>query len=73
MTERLERYFTRLLIICGGKYDGDLSGLEQRMGVTVISTSDGVLEPTYASVGNFGEAVVLPVKSDNKKAFRIVC
>lgn len=73
LTERLERYFTRLLIICGGKYDGDLSGLEQRMGVTVISTSDGVLEPTYASVGNFGETVVLPVKSDNKKAFRIVC
>lgn len=73
LTQRLEGYFTRLLLVSAGKYDGDLQGLEQRIGVSLISTAEDAAQPAYAKLGPAGHAVVLPACLEEKEVYRIVC
>ena len=56
-----------------GKYDGDLQGLEQRIGVSLISTAEDAAQPPYAKLGPAGHAVVLPACLEEKEVYRIVC
>lgn len=61
-SERLERYFTRLIIVSAGEYSAALMGLEKKIGVTVVSSTD-TPEVVYTTLGDGSEAVSVPSKS----------
>ena len=72
MMERLEQYFTRLLILTAGEYRQNLSGLDERIGITVlhISAAAGYVN---AESGNGCEIIEIPAGIDNQETYRIRC
>ena len=72
MMERLEQYFTRLLILSGGEYRQNLSGLDERIGITVLHVS---AEAGYINTesGNGCEIIEIPAGIDNQETYRIRC
>ena len=72
MMERLEQYFTRLLILTAGEYQQNLSGLNERIGITVlhISAAAGYVN---AESGNGCEIIEIPAGIDNQETYRIRC
>lgn len=73
LSERLEQYFTRMVIVSAGKYDQNLSNLDKWIGVTVLSTSDDVKVPSYTTLDSFCETVVLPSDTQKDDVFRVIC
>lgn len=73
LSEHLQQYFTRLLIVSAGKYGQDISGLEKRIGVTVVSTDDSIREVVYTRLGTDKEAVVVPSVQPSGDRYKIVC
>ena len=72
-TEHLEQYFTRLLMASAGRYRQELGGLERRIGITAVSTSQEQTSPTYAALGVGCEMAVLPAENKPGEAWRIIC
>lgn len=72
ITEQLERYFTRLVIISAGTYDQKLNGLNQRIGVTVVSSVKGT-EVIRMNVNHTYEIVELPVDGKKDAYCHIMC
>ena len=72
-TEPWEQHFTRLLVTSAGKHMHDLSGLERRIGVTVISTTQETTVPVYSKLGFSCEAVLLPATPQRGEISRIIC
>lgn len=70
--QHLEDYFTRLIVISAGRYSKDVVGLNQRIGVTVISTVENV-ESTTGIAHQSGEMIELSVNELSKEAFRLIC
>lgn len=73
ISEHMEQYFTRLLLVSGGKYVQDMRGLDVRMGITIITAEDGVSSPSYTAVSPGCDAVVLPADGTDGRPYRIVC
>ena len=73
LSDHLEQYFTRLLIVSAGKYSQDLTGLGARIGVTAVSTAQDASAPSYTALGTDCEAVVLPAVPRHGSCYRIVC
>ena len=72
MMEHLEQYFTRLLILNGGEYRQNLSGLEERIGITVLHVS-ATAKYVNAEISNGCEIVEIPAGIDNRETYRIRC
>lgn len=72
MMEHLEQYFTRLLILNGGEYRQNLSGLEERIGITVLHVS-ATAKYVNAEISNGCEIVEIPARIDNRETYRIRC
>lgn len=72
MMEHLEQYFTRLLILNGGEYQQNLSGLNERIGITVLHVS-AEAGGVNAESGNGCEIIEIPAGIDNKETYRIRC
>lgn len=70
--EHLEQYFTRLLILNGGEYRQNLSGLDERIGITVLHISAEAGE-VNAESGNGCEIIEIPAGIDRQKTYRIRC
>lgn len=73
LTEHLEQYFTRMLLISAGKYTRNLAGAAKRIGVTVVSTADDVSAPVYTTLEAGCEAVVLPSRQERGNRYKIAC
>lgn len=73
LTEHLEEHFTRLLIVSAGKYTQDVSGLNRRIGVTVVSTAQDADSVLHTALSASCEMVVLPSRPNRNELFRIVC
>lgn len=73
LTDRMEQYFTRLVIISAGKYAQNVSGLDKRIGITVLSTSQEVQAPVYTTLSAGCESVVLPTEPGKGQVYRIIC
>ncbi len=73
LSDHMDQYFTRLLIVSGGKYMHDVKGLGKRIGATVVSTADDVEQPVYSVLGPDCEAVVLPADNERDERYKIVC
>lgn len=72
MMEHLEQYYTRLLILNGGEYRQNLSGLEERIGITVLHVS-ATAKYVNAEISNGCEIVEIPAGIDNRETYRIRC
>ena len=72
LADRLEEYFTRIIILSDGPYGENLHGLDRRLGVTVVSAVGGV-SPTYADSGEHCALVSLPAAPQPGERCRIPC
>lgn len=72
LRERMEQKFTRMLILTAGKYEQDLKGMSQRIGITVIGTTqeERVL---HTNLGNRLDIVELPENLESDEQYRICC
>ena len=72
LRERMEQKFTRMLILTAGKYEQDLKGMSQRIGITVIGTTqeERVL---HTNLGNRLDIVELPENLESDEQYRIRC
>ncbi len=71
-SQRLERGFTRMIIVCPGQFSGELTGLEKRIGISVVSAVD-TDKPSYAVIGTACEAAVIPADPSGNEVYRIIC
>lgn len=72
LSEHMEQKYTRLLVITAGEYKQELNGLDQRIGVTVIGTSQEE-QAVYTSFGNSLEMIGLPENLEVKGRYSIRC
>ena len=70
--EHLDRYFTRLLIFSAGRYEQDLSGLDSRVGVLVLSAVSGIKAARVEGSGSCS-IMELPAEQDTNEVYRVVC
>lgn len=72
LRERMEQKFTRMLILTAGKYEQNLKGMSQRIGITVIGTTqeERVL---HTNLGNRLDIVELPENLESDEQYRIRC
>lgn len=72
LREQMEQKFTRLLILTSGKYEQDLKGLDQRIGITVIGTTqeDHML---HTNLGSSLDMVELPENLELGERYRVRC
>lgn len=73
LSEHRDQFFTRIIIVSGGKYLHDVTGLGKRIGATVVSTSDDIEQPVYGALGPECEAVVLPSHNERGEHYKVVC
>lgn len=71
MTEHLEEYFTRLLILSAGVYQQNLNILSGQIGTTVVSTRAD-LDTLVSSVNGSCEMIDIPVDK-TAEMYRIIC
>lgn len=71
MHEHLEQYFTRLLILSSGHYGSLPAGLEERIGVTVVSTVRDLTQQKSIQEGNC-EIIDIPAETD-ARTYYIQC
>ncbi len=72
LREQMEQKFTRLLILTAGKYEQDLKGMDQRIGITVIGTTqeDHIL---HTNLGNSLDMIELPEELKSGEQYRVRC
>lgn len=71
MTEHLEEYFTRLLILSAGVYQQNLNTLSGQIGTTVVSARAD-LDMLVSSVNGSCDMINIPVDK-TEKMYRIIC
>ena len=72
MMEHLEQYFTRLLILTAGEYQQNLSGMDERIGITILHIS-AAAGNVNAESENGCEIIEIPAGIDNQATYRIRC
>ena len=72
MTEHLEEYFTRMIILSAGIYGQSLGALDGKIGITVINANREA-EDIHVIQNGTCEIVDVPTKSDAKENYRIIC
>lgn len=73
LSEHMDQHFTRMLVVSGGKYANDISGIGKRIGTTIVSTSDDEDQAVYSVLGPDCEAVVLPSDVERDERYKVVC
>ena len=71
ITEHLEEYFTRLLILSAGVYQQNLHTLSGQIGTTVVSARAD-LDTVISSVSGSCEMIDIPVDK-TEEMYRIIC
>lgn len=72
VTEHLEEYFTRMIILSAGIYGQNLGSLDGKIGITVINANREAEDIHVIQKGTC-EIVDVPTKSDAKENYRIIC
>lgn len=70
MSERLEQYFSRLVIVAPGRFNRSLSELGNRIAVSLVCATD-TEKPVYTELGNLCSVSELPVSGGED--LRVVC
>ena len=72
LAQHWEGYFTRLLLLTAGPCDLDLTGLDGRIGLTVVSAVNASA-PATAEMSPTTTMVELPTHPDRQEVWRVVC
>ena len=72
LSEHLEQYFTRLLILSAGRYQGDPRPLEGQLNVTVVSAVEAGLA-AHSSPAGACTLLELPARPGAGETFHITC
>ena len=72
IADHLDHYFTRMIIVSAGKYDHELSPLQNKIGITIVSAVD-TDKPVYAHIGAVCNIAEIPSKPKHGDSFRIIC
>lgn len=72
VTQHMEQYFTRLLILSAGEYRQNLGVLENRIGISVLNVSEDT-ENVYTIRSGSSEIVELPAEPGKGETYRIIC
>lgn len=73
ISENLEQYFSRLIIISAGQYNGALHGISDRMSVSVICAVADKKEPVYFSAGSSCMISEIPADPVSGREFHVIC
>ena len=72
LTEHLQHYFTRVVILSAGQYEQDLKGLDQRVSVLIVNAVEREKSIAYTKTNTNCEMVEIPTKQQDE-VYRIVC
>lgn len=72
LTEHLQLFFTRVVILSAGEYEHDLKGLDQRTSVMIVNAVEQEETVVYTRMSTNCEMVKIPTKQQNE-TYRIVC
>lgn len=72
MMEHLDRYFSRIIIVCAGKYRQELEVLSGRVSITLICTVRGEKFVTAELSDHFRE-IHIPCDQEKKQEYHILC
>ena len=72
MMEHLDQQFTRLLIFSAGRYEEDLNGLDNRIGVLVISAVSDI-ETARAESSGSCDIMEIPTEQKENEVYRVMC
>ena len=72
MTEHLEEYFTRMVILSAGVYGQTLGALDGKIGITLINANKEAEDIHVIQKGTC-EIVEVPTRSDTKENYQIIC
>lgn len=71
MSEHMEEYFTRVVIVSAGTYKQEFNGLEHQVGITVISVTKDVNK--LSEINRDGAGMVeIPLEDESDDGYRIV-
>lgn len=72
LTEHLQHYFTRVVILSAGEYEQDLKRLDQKVSVLILNAVKRGENIAYSKPNTNCEVVEIPVKKQHE-IYRIVC
>ena len=72
VTEHMEQYFSKLIILATGVYDQQLGSLDGHMEVTVLNVSEK-REDVLVSRNGTCESIEIPVENKEDTVYRITC
>ncbi|WP_455720693.1 DUF58 domain-containing protein [Agathobacter sp.] len=70
--EHMAQYFTRLIVLSAGRYDQNLNGLENELGVMLMESAQ-CREYEYTRLSGGIEMVSIPIDNEDKESYRIIC
>lgn len=70
--QHLEEQFTRLVVLSAGKYEQDLKGMEDRIGITILNVMEGLEETHREESGNCVIAE-FPAGQAEGNTYRVIC
>ena len=70
--DHLEQYFSKLLIVSAGKYLQELSNMEGRISITVISAVNDQ-KFMHIKLNNFCDLAEIPTEQKNDETYRVIC
>lgn len=72
MTEHMERYFSKVMVISAGRYLQALDGLDGKISMTIISTVDGK-ETLHTKVNSTCDVVEIPTGAEEQMVYHVLC
>lgn len=70
--QHLEEQFTRLVVLSAGKYEQDLKGMEDRIGITILNVIEDLKEMHREESGNCVIAE-FPARQTEGNTYRVTC
>lgn len=72
ITEHMEQYFSKVIVISAGRYLQALDGLDGKIGMTIISAVEGK-ETLHVKLNSTCDVVEIPVEQDKKTVYHVLC
>lgn len=72
ISEHLEQYFSKILILTSGRYQQELDYLSGRISLTVISAVDGT-EFSHVKLNSTCSVEEIPTKQESREVYRVIC
>lgn len=72
VTEHMEQYFSKVIVISAGRYLQTLDGLDGKIGMTIISAVEGS-ETLHVRLNSTCDVVEIPVEQEKQTVYHVLC